>query len=138
MGTSNTDSKIFFHGVNNYFENVGGHAFDIDTNTWVLLEGNYFDNVTTPITETSLNSGALIYNVPTVDAASACKDPLDISANGISWQTRVIGRQGRMKKFLFRRRAIRALWWIMSRLVMFLRMLLLTQVWESCNLTQKT
>lgn len=76
MGTSNTDSKIFFHGVNNYFENVGGHAFDIDTNTWVLLEGNYFDNVTTPMTETSLDSGALIYNVPTVDAASACKDPL--------------------------------------------------------------
>lgn len=76
MGTSNTDSKIFFHGVNNYFGNVGGHAFDIDTNTWVLLEGNYFDNVTTPMTETSLNSGAVTYDVPTVDAASACNDPL--------------------------------------------------------------
>ncbi|KAL5044554.1 putative pectin lyase F-1 [Aspergillus fruticulosus] len=72
MGTSNTDSRIFFHGVNNYFQNVGGHAFDIDTNTWALLEGNYFDAVTTPVTDTTLTSGALVYNVPTVDSASAC------------------------------------------------------------------
>ncbi|KAL4819537.1 pectin lyase fold/virulence factor [Aspergillus spinulosporus] len=72
MGTSNTDSRIFFHGVNNYFQNVGGHSFDIDTNTWALLEGNYFDTVTTPVTDTTLTSGALVYNVPTVDSASAC------------------------------------------------------------------
>lgn len=77
MGTSNTDSTNFFHGVNNYFQNIGGHAFDIDTNTWALLEGNYFDAVDTPLTETSLSSGALIYNVPTVDSASACTGPLD-------------------------------------------------------------
>ncbi|KAL4770730.1 pectin lyase fold/virulence factor [Aspergillus nidulans var. acristatus] len=72
MGTSNTDSRIFFHAVNNYFQNVGGHSFDIDTNTWALLEGNYFDTVTTPVTDTTLTSGALVYNVPTVDSASAC------------------------------------------------------------------
>ncbi|KAF9884806.1 hypothetical protein FE257_001222 [Aspergillus nanangensis] len=76
MGTANTDSTNFFHGVNNYFQNIGGHAFDIDTNTWVLLEGNYFDSVDTPLTETSLTSGALIYNVPTVDSASACSASL--------------------------------------------------------------
>ncbi|OJI98919.1 hypothetical protein ASPVEDRAFT_80550 [Aspergillus versicolor CBS 583.65] len=76
LGTSNTDSRIFFHGVNNYFQNVGGHAFDIDTNTWVLLEGNYFDTVTTPITDTTLTSGALVYNVPSVDSASACSASL--------------------------------------------------------------
>ena len=51
---------------------MGGHSFDIDTNTWVLLEGNYFDSVTTPVTDTTLTSGALVYNVPTVDSASAC------------------------------------------------------------------
>ncbi len=72
LGTADTDSRIFFHGVNNYFQNVGGHAFDIDTNTWVLLEGNYFDTVTTPVTDTTLSSGALVYNVPSVDSASAC------------------------------------------------------------------
>ncbi|KAL4754349.1 putative pectin lyase F-1 [Aspergillus terricola var. indicus] len=60
MGTSNTDSRIFFHSVNNYFQNVGSHAFDIDTNTWALLEG------------TTSTLGALVYNVPTVDSASAC------------------------------------------------------------------
>lgn len=76
MGTDNTDSQIFFHGVNNYFQNIGGHAFDIDTNTHVLLEGNYFDNVDTPLTQTSLESGALIYNVPTVDSASNCTPDL--------------------------------------------------------------
>ncbi|KAG2420016.1 hypothetical protein HFD88_004813 [Aspergillus terreus] len=76
MGTDMTESTIFFHGVNNYFQNIGGHAFDIDTNTWALLEGNYFESVDTPLTETSLTSGALIYNVPTVDSASACTGPL--------------------------------------------------------------
>ncbi|KAL3487377.1 pectin lyase fold/virulence factor [Aspergillus germanicus] len=72
LGTDYTDSKILFHGVNNYFQDIGGHAFDVDTNTYVLLEGNYFDGVDTPITETSLSSGALIYDTPTVDAAGAC------------------------------------------------------------------
>jgi pectate lyase len=76
LGTDYTDSRIFFHGVNNYFQNIGGHAFDVDTNTWVLLEGNYFDTVTTPVTDTTLNSGALVYNVPTVDSASACSASL--------------------------------------------------------------
>lgn len=74
LGTS--DSTIFFHGVNNYFQDVGGHAFDIETNTWTLLEGNYFETVTTPMTQTSLESGALVYDVPTVDSASGCTDPL--------------------------------------------------------------
>ncbi|KAL4980293.1 pectin lyase fold/virulence factor [Aspergillus desertorum] len=53
--TFRATGRIFFHGVNNYFQNVGGHAFDIDANTWALLEGNYFDA-----------------NVPTADPASAC------------------------------------------------------------------
>ncbi|CAG8882049.1 unnamed protein product [Penicillium nalgiovense] len=76
MGTDYTDSTNFFHAINNYFQNIGGHAFDIDTNTWALLEGNYFDTVDTPLTESSLTSGAQIYNVPTVDSAGACIDRL--------------------------------------------------------------
>ncbi|KAL2840770.1 pectin lyase fold/virulence factor [Aspergillus pseudoustus] len=91
LGTDYTDSKILFHGVNNYFQDVGGHAFDVDTNTYVLLEGNYFDGVDTPITDTSLSSGALIYDTPTVDAAGACTASLGyicewnrLSASG-SW-----------------------------------------------------
>ncbi|KAL2817688.1 pectin lyase fold/virulence factor [Aspergillus cavernicola] len=76
LGTDYTDSRILFHGVNNYFQDVGGHAFDVDTNTWVLLEGNYFDGVDTPVTGGTLSSGALVYNVPTVDSASACVSSL--------------------------------------------------------------
>ncbi|KAF4157637.1 hypothetical protein CNMCM6069_005411 [Aspergillus lentulus] len=76
MGTDHTKSQIFFHGVNNYFQNVGGHAFDVDTNTWVLLEGNYFENVKTPLTETSLKAGGKLYTTSTVKAAGACLDKL--------------------------------------------------------------
>ncbi|KAL4883143.1 pectin lyase fold/virulence factor [Aspergillus karnatakaensis] len=72
IGTDYTNSRIFLHAVNNYFHNVGGHAFDIDTNTWSLLEGNYFNSVTTPLTPDSLTSGAQIYNVPTVESAGNC------------------------------------------------------------------
>lgn len=76
MGTDHTKSQIFFHGVNNYFQNVGGHAFDVDTNTWVLLEGNYFENVNTPLTDTSLRAGGKLYTTSTVAAAGACQDKL--------------------------------------------------------------
>ncbi|KAF7125593.1 hypothetical protein CNMCM5793_001832 [Aspergillus hiratsukae] len=76
MGTDHTSSQIFFHGVNNYFQNIGGHAFDIDTNTWVLLEGNYFANVNTPLTEASLKAGGRLYTTSTVSAAGACLDQL--------------------------------------------------------------
>lgn len=72
MGTSNTASQIVFHGVNNYFQNIDGHAFDIDTNTWVLIEGNYFENTKTPMTSGSLTAGGQIYNVISVNDASGC------------------------------------------------------------------
>lgn len=77
FGTDYDASEIFFHGVNNYFENMGGHAFDIDVNTWALLEGNYFYNVDTPMTPGSTTSGANIYTTITVDEAGACADYLD-------------------------------------------------------------
>ncbi|KAH8884717.1 pectin lyase-like protein [Thozetella sp. PMI_491] len=76
MGTDYDASTIYFHGVNNYFKNVGGHAFDIDTNTNVLLEGNYFDSVTTPMTSDSLTKGGVIYSTATVASAGACTSQL--------------------------------------------------------------
>ncbi|KAE8353406.1 pectin lyase fold/virulence factor [Aspergillus coremiiformis] len=76
MGTSKTSSENFFHGVNNYFQNIGGHAFDVDDNTWLLLEGNAFDSVTTPITDTTLKSGAAVYNVPDPSAGSGCNQAI--------------------------------------------------------------
>lgn len=76
IGTADTDSQNFFHAVNNYFQDVGGHAFDVDANTWVLLEGNQFESVDTPITLASETNGGAIYSLVTVDEASACADPL--------------------------------------------------------------
>ncbi|PYH78618.1 pectin lyase-like protein [Aspergillus uvarum CBS 121591] len=76
MGTDYDASTIYFHGVNNYFQNVGGHAFDVDTNTRLLLEGNYFDAVTTPMTPDSLTKGGQLYTTSTVAAASGCTGQL--------------------------------------------------------------
>ncbi|KAL0940258.1 pectin lyase [Colletotrichum truncatum] len=76
MGTTNGVTENIFHGVNNYFQNVGGHAFDIDGNTWVLLEGNYFDSVTTPVTADSYTKGGQVYYVTTVDDAARCTSSL--------------------------------------------------------------
>jgi len=75
MGTDYDASAIVFHGVNNYFQNVTGHAFDIDVGTYVLLEGNYFDSVVTPITADSAARSNL-YAVVTVEDASGCVDSL--------------------------------------------------------------
>lgn len=41
-----------------------------------MLEGNYFDTVTTPVTPASLTNGGNIYVVNTVAEASACTSPL--------------------------------------------------------------
>ena len=75
VGTAQ-DSEIVFHAVNNYFQNVGGHAFDVDTNTWLVLEGNYFDAADTPMTSGSESAGGQIYNVISVDDASGCTGTL--------------------------------------------------------------
>lgn len=75
-GNGDAGSEIVFHGVNNYFQNIGGHAFDVDTNTWMVVEGNYFDSVDTPMTSGSETAGGEIYNVVTVDDASGCTGPL--------------------------------------------------------------
>ncbi|KAF3025114.1 putative pectin lyase F-1 [Neopestalotiopsis sp. 37M] len=76
IGTTTDVSEIFMHAVNNYYQNVPGHAWDIDDQTYILLEGNQYDSVTTPMTSTSLTTGAEIYDVVTVDEAGACANYL--------------------------------------------------------------
>jgi pectin lyase len=39
--------------VNNFFENGDGHALDTGNSVHALVEGNDFENVTTPITSSS-------------------------------------------------------------------------------------
>lgn len=53
---------ITLHAVNNYFYNIGGHSFDVSTGGNVLMEGNVFESVTTPITTASKTGGGTIYN----------------------------------------------------------------------------
>ncbi|KPM41741.1 putative pectin lyase E [Neonectria ditissima] len=76
IGTDYTASNIIVHAVNNYFQNVGGHCFDVDTNTWLLIEGNYFDTVTTPVTQTSYTAGGQVYFIQTVADASNAQGAL--------------------------------------------------------------
>uniref|UniRef100_A0A8H7N7A4 pectin lyase n=1 Tax=Bionectria ochroleuca TaxID=29856 RepID=A0A8H7N7A4_BIOOC len=70
IGTTATSSAIVMHAINNYFENIGGHAFDVDNNVDLLIEGNYFQTVTTPITSASYTNGGRIYYIQTVAEAS--------------------------------------------------------------------
>lgn len=60
-----------FQATNNYFANMKGHAFDAYDGASVLIEGNVFDAVITPITEQAA-SVSTFYNVPDSSAASAC------------------------------------------------------------------
>ncbi|KAG6905091.1 hypothetical protein DXG01_005161 [Tephrocybe rancida] len=56
----------YIHLVNNYYENVQGHAIDAGAGTQVLVEGNYFNKVTTIDTG---NADGAEYFVATVDQA---------------------------------------------------------------------
>jgi pectin lyase len=52
---------VLLHAVNNFFENVSGHSFDIgEAGPEVIVEGSYFSAVTTPLLE---NKGAM-FTVP--------------------------------------------------------------------------
>ena len=42
----------------------------MDTNTWLLIEGNVFENVKTPLTEASATNGGQIYFIQTEEDAS--------------------------------------------------------------------
>ncbi|PKX94846.1 pectin lyase-like protein [Aspergillus novofumigatus IBT 16806] len=58
------DATNLFHAVNNYLEDMAGHAFDTEANTWSLIEGNVFSNVTIPRTTASTTKSNAIFNMP--------------------------------------------------------------------------
>ncbi|CAN9163325.1 unnamed protein product [Alternaria alternata] len=60
-----------FHAINNYFENMKGHAFDAYTGTNALIEGNAFKAVKQPATDTAAETSTFISN-----ATSGCKTTL--------------------------------------------------------------
>ncbi|KAF9001399.1 pectin lyase-like protein [Hymenopellis radicata] len=69
-GTSGYYQDI--HIYNNYFVSVAGHAIDPGTGSKVLVEGNYFNTVTTPI----LSDSGEFYFPQTSSEASACSSSL--------------------------------------------------------------
>jgi len=64
--------SIVMHAVNNYFENVGGHDFDVAEGGNVLIEGNVFKSSKQPITAASESDGGSLFNVPSTSSASTC------------------------------------------------------------------
>jgi len=66
-------NQHFLHGYNNLFRDVSGNAFDIDTNTHIVLEANVFEDVRTPLNAGSRDNGAIIFNVPTSESAGICQ-----------------------------------------------------------------
>lgn len=63
-GTDKNGATNVFHAVNNLFERMSGHAFDAEPNTWSLIEGNAFINVSQPMTGYSLERANSIFDVP--------------------------------------------------------------------------
>lgn len=60
-----------FHAVNNYFENMKGHAFDAYTGAQALVEGNVFAGVAQPVTDKGASVSTFVVN-----AGSGCSSAL--------------------------------------------------------------
>ncbi|KAI6715215.1 pectin lyase [Diplocarpon mali] len=65
------NGKSTTQATNNFFENSLGHSFEIYPSASVLIEGNQFKNVETPM-DPSAEKLNTIYNVPDAASASAC------------------------------------------------------------------
>ncbi|KIK63005.1 polysaccharide lyase family 1 protein [Collybiopsis luxurians FD-317 M1] len=70
-GEFSTDT-LLYHFVNNYISDNTGHALDIGQGTYMIAEGNYFDNVKTPIIGVDVNGR--LYFPTTVPDANACSN----------------------------------------------------------------
>ncbi|KAF1915578.1 pectin lyase fold/virulence factor [Ampelomyces quisqualis] len=60
-----------FHAVNNFFENMEGHAFDAYDGANALIEGNVFKRVSQPSTDVAAKVATFVVN-----AGSACSSAL--------------------------------------------------------------
>ncbi|KPM39199.1 hypothetical protein AK830_g7332 [Neonectria ditissima] len=64
-----------FQATNNYFSNMKGHAFDGYDGVTAIIEGNVFESVNSPITESGA-SVSTIFNAADESAASSCESYL--------------------------------------------------------------
>jgi pectate lyase len=68
------NSDTIVHLVNNYFENGAGHSLDSYSSVRALVEGNDYQNVTTPITGTDTQLYGLLSSSSSSD--TACQNAL--------------------------------------------------------------
>ncbi|TFK39503.1 pectin lyase fold/virulence factor [Crucibulum laeve] len=68
VGTSGYYQNV--HIYNNYFVSVGGHAVDPEVGSKVLIEGNYFNTVTTPILQGDGQAFAPVTSAQTAQCSS--------------------------------------------------------------------
>lgn len=80
------------HAVNNLFENIKGHAFDVATGGKCVVEGNVFDGVTQTVTPASKSAGGAVWSA----AGSGCKSALgrDCVANVVTSSGALINNAG--------------------------------------------
>ncbi|KAK6532170.1 hypothetical protein TWF694_003330 [Orbilia ellipsospora] len=86
IGTTVDVSTIWMHAYNNLWENGGGHSFDIDKNTYMLIEANQFTSALQPITPASSTNGGHIFDVPSSSNTGTCSSYLgrNCVVNGFS------------------------------------------------------
>ncbi|KAE8350838.1 pectin lyase 1 [Aspergillus coremiiformis] len=65
--------NTLLHAVNNYFDSIDGHAFEIDAGGYVLAEGNAFKNVATPV---QLPVSGQLFSAPNAAANQQCRSVL--------------------------------------------------------------
>ncbi|KAF5358763.1 hypothetical protein D9758_008553 [Tetrapyrgos nigripes] len=68
-GEASTDT-LLYHFVNNYISDNTGHALDMGQGTNMIAEGNYFENVVTPLI--GIDANAHLYFPTVVDDANQC------------------------------------------------------------------
>ncbi|CAN8103258.1 unnamed protein product [Discula destructiva] len=72
LGDSGT--TCYVQAVNNYFSNMAGHAFEAQGSAMAIIEGNAFDSVQLPFSESAQVD--TVYTVSDASAASACSSAL--------------------------------------------------------------
>ncbi|CAI0648296.1 unnamed protein product [Colletotrichum noveboracense] len=77
------NGNSFVHAVNNVFESSTGHAFEVTSGGYVLLEGNVFKNVEAPIESGGDGANLAI----TSDNASTCSSKLGRSCQANSFSS---------------------------------------------------
>uniref|UniRef100_K3X4N0 pectin lyase n=1 Tax=Globisporangium ultimum (strain ATCC 200006 / CBS 805.95 / DAOM BR144) TaxID=431595 RepID=K3X4N0_GLOUD len=73
-GLTGVKTDVVAHAVNNYWYSNSGFSFEVQSDAYVLMEGNYFQDTTDPNLRDSKTTGAVL--VPTSSTQSLCSQYL--------------------------------------------------------------